>query len=150
MTASLHAYQAATKGKKLNTAAVERHLYAITTDQSEDAISALEHRGPLGSQKCYSCGSTQHLRRTCPKLADSNQESFRGQEGRGRGRRGTSPRGRNGSRGNDRACKLLSHLADCLRKDLAPPKGKAAINCCLLYTSPSPRDRQKSRMPSSA
>ena len=36
--------------------------------------------------------------------------------------------------------------------------GKAAANmsvgalrtCCLLYTSPSPRDRQKSRMPSSA
>ena len=29
--------------------------------------------------------------------------------------------------------------------------GKAAsVNGCLLYTSPSPRDRQKSRMPSSA
>ena len=27
---------------------------------------------------------------------------------------------------------------------------KAVINTCLLYTSPSPRDRQKSRMPSSA
>ena len=27
---------------------------------------------------------------------------------------------------------------------------KAAANPCLLYTSPSPRDRQKSRMPSSA
>ena len=26
----------------------------------------------------------------------------------------------------------------------------AASNICLLYTSPSPRDRQKSRMPSSA
>ena len=26
----------------------------------------------------------------------------------------------------------------------------AARECCLLYTSPSPRDRQKSRMPSSA
>ena len=26
----------------------------------------------------------------------------------------------------------------------------ALRNCCLLYTSPSPRDRQKSRMPSSA
>ena len=26
----------------------------------------------------------------------------------------------------------------------------AGINACLLYTSPSPRDRQKSRMPSSA
>ena len=27
---------------------------------------------------------------------------------------------------------------------------KDKVNCCLLYTSPSPRDRQKSRMPSSA
>ena len=27
---------------------------------------------------------------------------------------------------------------------------KRVYNCCLLYTSPSPRDRQKSRMPSSA
>ena len=27
---------------------------------------------------------------------------------------------------------------------------EAEYNCCLLYTSPSPRDRQKSRMPSSA
>ena len=26
----------------------------------------------------------------------------------------------------------------------------ALVKCCLLYTSPSPRDRQKSRMPSSA
>eukprot|EP00828_Plagiopyla_frontata_P023784 TRINITY_DN30395_c0_g1_i1.p4 TRINITY_DN30395_c0_g1~~TRINITY_DN30395_c0_g1_i1.p4 ORF type:complete len:100 (+),score=16.36 TRINITY_DN30395_c0_g1_i1:321-620(+) len=29
-------------------------------------------------------------------------------------------------------------------------KGKGDIQVCLLYTSPSPRDRQKSRMPSSA
>ena len=28
--------------------------------------------------------------------------------------------------------------------------GKEPIEVCLLYTSPSPRDRQKSRMPSSA
>ena len=28
--------------------------------------------------------------------------------------------------------------------------GSAAVEACLLYTSPSPRDRQKSRMPSSA
>ena len=27
---------------------------------------------------------------------------------------------------------------------------RANVNTCLLYTSPSPRDRQKSRMPSSA
>ena len=29
-------------------------------------------------------------------------------------------------------------------------RGKTVCNVCLLYTSPSPRDRQKSRMPSSA
>ena len=29
-------------------------------------------------------------------------------------------------------------------------KGGVNISTCLLYTSPSPRDRQKSRMPSSA
>ena len=27
---------------------------------------------------------------------------------------------------------------------------KGCISCCLLYTSPSPRDRTRSRMPSSA
>ena len=30
------------------------------------------------------------------------------------------------------------------------PFGEGMVLCCLLYTSPSPRDRQKSRMPSSA
>ena len=29
-------------------------------------------------------------------------------------------------------------------------KGQITLKTCLLYTSPSPRDRQKSRMPSSA
>ena len=29
-------------------------------------------------------------------------------------------------------------------------KRDGIYKCCLLYTSPSPRDRQKSRMPSSA
>ena len=31
-----------------------------------------------------------------------------------------------------------------------PPHWKKLLSNCLLYTSPSPRDRQKSRMPSSA
>ena len=31
-----------------------------------------------------------------------------------------------------------------------PQKVKFNLDVCLLYTSPSPRDRQKSRMPSSA
>ena len=33
---------------------------------------------------------------------------------------------------------------------LAMPEHVIGVNRCLLYTSPSPRDRQKSRMPSSA
>ena len=33
---------------------------------------------------------------------------------------------------------------------VAPASSKTPSNTCLLYTSPSPRDRQKSRMPSSA
>ena len=43
-----------------------------------------------------------------------------------------------------------------LWKDLEPEEGKYAwiyneqYKCCLLYTSPSPRDRTRSRMPSSA
>ena len=37
-----------------------------------------------------------------------------------------------------------------LRKDLEMPVFMISAKACLLYTSPSPRDRQKSRMPSSA
>ena len=40
---------------------------------------------------------------------------------------------------------VANYLIDAL--DL---KQIGALNSCLLYTSPSPRDRQKSRMPSSA
>ena len=42
---------------------------------------------------------------------------------------------------NDAAEPLYNRLAEF---------EKGATNVCLLYTSPSPRDRQKSRMPSSA
>ena len=44
---------------------------------------------------------------------------------------------------------LSAHAAD----NGAGAPGDKQLNqlyCCLLYTSPSPRDRQKSRMPSSA
>ena len=43
----------------------------------------------------------------------------------------------------DRAIQLKENLGG---RDTGPTPGKS----CLLYTSPSPRDRQKSRMPSSA
>ena len=40
--------------------------------------------------------------------------------------------------------------ASGLLNDAGNPRTKALVYRCLLYTSPSPRDRQKSRMPSSA
>ena len=48
---------------------------------------------------------------------------------------------------------LLNEAAsNCLLKTLEEPSNGIFIllTSCLLYTSPSPRDRQKSRMPSSA
>src|SRR5665213_1341003 len=48
---------------------------------------------------------------------------------------------------------LLAFLASLLNPMWlvrARPPAAARLSACLLYTSPSPRDRQKSRMPSSA
>ena len=41
-------------------------------------------------------------------------------------------------------------MTDFLSKPFTPEQLSSKIRVCLLYTSPSPRDRQKSRMPSSA
>ena len=41
-------------------------------------------------------------------------------------------------------------LFKSLPADLPTPAQKSTYNSCLLYTSPSPRDRTRSRMPSSA
>ena len=45
--------------------------------------------------------------------------------------------------------RLHRRLLDVI-KDEFERNGRSDVNSCLLYTSPSPRDRQKSRMPSSA
>ena len=52
-----------------------------------------------------------------------------------------------GARPSDFRTGYVDVVAARLRK--ASP-GLQVVNYCLLYTSPSPRDRQKSRMPSSA
>ena len=57
---------------------------------------------------------------------------------------------------NVKSIEFLDNKDSLLIKELKPnfkvlgPKYGAIINSCLLYTSPSPRDREKSRMPSSA
>ena len=43
-----------------------------------------------------------------------------------------------------------SHIFYPVAVETAGAWNRLAIELCLLYTSPSPRDRQKSRMPSSA
>ena len=48
-------------------------------------------------------------------------------------------------------CEVVTVTADIGQKeDLSQVRGKAEALGCLLYTSPSPRDRTRSRMPSSA
>ena len=45
-------------------------------------------------------------------------------------------------------CGPIDFLLDCLSFDITD--ATQLVNFCLLYTSPSPRDRTRSRMPSSA
>ena len=51
-----------------------------------------------------------------------------------------------------KAGELFSRFGKDVLRTVKPDFSDAAgvVNTCLLYTSPSPRDRQKSRMPSSA
>ena len=51
---------------------------------------------------------------------------------------------------NDENMTECARSAVMLDREISPNLFKVYINDCLLYTSPSPRDRQKSRMPSSA
>ena len=49
------------------------------------------------------------------------------------------------------ACRHMEHVVqESIENKVDPAIMLALIYHCLLYTSPSPRDRQKSRMPSSA
>ena len=51
----------------------------------------------------------------------------------------------------EKTCYVVTPNAEIAYEALHDEKLRALINdACLLYTSPSPRDRQKSRMPSSA
>ena len=43
-----------------------------------------------------------------------------------------------------------STLLGVIAGDIAPSSGEILLDGCLLYTSPSPRDVEESRMPSSA
>ena len=45
---------------------------------------------------------------------------------------------------------IARYTADIMRKDMDAYDKDATIYTCLLYTSPSPRDKRQSRMPSSA
>ena len=50
----------------------------------------------------------------------------------------------------DYACVVYNSMLTITQSHAIENLQKAALRICLLYTSPSPRDRQKSRMPSSA
>ena len=52
--------------------------------------------------------------------------------------------------GTEKPALVSSDVVDRRRATLDAEETRAGFSVCLLYTSPSPRDRQKSRMPSSA
>ena len=51
---------------------------------------------------------------------------------------------------SDLLSKLREEILVVIGKHISLDRDKVQVKVCLLYTSPSPRDRQKSRMPSSA
>ena len=67
-------------------------------------------------------------------------------------RRSVSKDGRSKAFVNDQpvGVKLLSEVGNVLLEVHGQHDGKGLLDPCLLYTSPSPRDKRQSRMPSSA
>ena len=63
---------------------------------------------------------------------------------------GTDPNADNGEGGLDDPTPIIIADVSVAKQVVGTPTLLANGNYCLLYTSPSPRDRQKSRMPSSA
>ena len=55
-----------------------------------------------------------------------------------------------GTKGSPMIGMRSDEIAGQVIKGLLDRNKELDVNFCLLYTSPSPRDRQKSRMPSSA
>ena len=62
----------------------------------------------------------------------------------------TDALGRLGIAADTKVLIILSNPSDVVRRSVRNLEKVKLISACLLYTSPSPRDRQKSRMPSSA
>ena len=55
-----------------------------------------------------------------------------------------------GDTGDEKYGRAAQFLKNWRREGVLQSENQAAIYCCLLYTSPSPRDASLSRMPSSA
>jgi len=59
-------------------------------------------------------------------------------------------RGKQDYTARDLAAAVISALKADVERRTNTTVDRAVLSCCLLYTSPSPRDRTRSRMPSSA
>ena len=114
--------------------------------------------------ECYRCGQRGHIARNCMALypvasggEQGHSSSARQQrpphKGNNRGHRGAGRGGTSEDSGSSRSTSAQQQhqtFNSNARSSGSGSGGAALQRTCLLYTSPSPRDRQKSRMPSSA
>ena len=91
------------------------------------------------TDQCHQCKEYGHFNRDCPQQVRKS----RPQRGKEKGK------GKQGGGGNYQP-KWCSEDNTTKHSDAECNKQKELRDICLLYTSPSPRDKRQSRMPSSA
>ena len=127
------------------------------------------------TDQCHQCKEYGHFKSDCPQQVQKSRyklgkKTGKGKEGGGGNYQPKWCSKHNTTKHSDAECNKQEELGDRKQKELQGLTANLALlqqagqanvlnigsahlaqsSPCLLYTSPSPRDRQKSRMPSSA
>ena len=131
----------AAAGTKLQGNAADRH------DGSQSAKTAgvkAERNRRYENNECFVCGKQGHKQWNCPQRQQG--KAGKGVHGQSHGQDPSSSSSSSSSSSDPQAVPLSIPGA----KPPGWPLRLPPLRLCLLYTSPSPRDKRQSRMPSSA